>query len=171
MKRFYSSEIEDQMRHFFESLPERKRRDYAVIEANRIGFGGASYISEVLGISRRTIYNGKKSQAKERYLPEGKQRRAGGGRKKTSDSEFKYMLIRFIDNHKAGSPTDPDIYWISLEPVNWLVCSPNNIKYLSAMELSNACSRSWATATASRVKYWQRAYFLNVMNSLKLFYL
>ena len=24
------------------------------------------------------------------------------------------MLISFLDTHKAGSPTDPDVYWVSL---------------------------------------------------------
>jgi biotin operon repressor len=34
------------------------RRRYAAIEAQKIGFGGVPYISQVLGISRQTIYTG-----------------------------------------------------------------------------------------------------------------
>ena len=83
MKRFYTMDIEYQMRHFFESLLGRKRREYAVIEANKLGCGGSVYISGLLGIDRKTIYNGRKSQADfEEALPESRQRRAGGGRKK-----------------------------------------------------------------------------------------
>jgi transposase len=37
------------------------------------------------------------------------------GEKKTSDgSDLRQKLIAFIDMHKAGSPTNADIYWISL---------------------------------------------------------
>ena len=83
MKRFYSLDIEYQMRHFFEGLPERKRREYAVIDATKLGYGGSSYISGLLEIDRKTIYNGRKSQADfDEALPAGRQRRAGGGRKK-----------------------------------------------------------------------------------------
>ena len=83
MKRFYSLDIEYQMRHFFEGLPERKRREYAVIEANKLGHGGSIYISGLLGIDRKTIYHGRKSQADfDEVLPQGRQRRVGGGRKK-----------------------------------------------------------------------------------------
>jgi hypothetical protein len=36
--------------------------------------------------------------------------------KKTSDHNFKQLLINFICKYRAGSPTDPDVYWISHEP-------------------------------------------------------
>ena len=50
------------MCHFFERLPERKRREYAVIEANKLEYGGSIYISGLLGIDRKTIYHGRKPQ-------------------------------------------------------------------------------------------------------------
>ena len=38
--------------------------------------------------------------------------------KKTIDgSELRRMLLIFIDKRKAGSPTDPDVYWISETPM------------------------------------------------------
>jgi hypothetical protein len=39
------------------------------------------------------------------------------GEKKTSDqSETRSLLIGFIEKHKAGSPTEAGVYWISLKP-------------------------------------------------------
>jgi len=54
----FSEETEQRMRDFFRSLNERDRRRYAGLEAVRLGHGGISYISEVLGCDRKTISNG-----------------------------------------------------------------------------------------------------------------
>ena len=37
-------------------------------------------------------------------------------KKTASGSELRSQLILLIENHKAGSPTDPGVYWISLYP-------------------------------------------------------
>jgi hypothetical protein len=57
-KRFYSREIEETLRCFYNSLNEKDRRRYAGVEALKIGHGGCSYIAEVLGCSRRTVSKG-----------------------------------------------------------------------------------------------------------------
>lgn len=57
-KRFYSREIEESMRNFYNSLNEKDRRRYAGVEALKIGHGGRNYIAEVLGCSRRTVSKG-----------------------------------------------------------------------------------------------------------------
>ena len=57
-KRFYSQEIEETLRCFYNSLSEKDRRRYAGVEALKIGHGGCSYIAEVLGCSRRTVSKG-----------------------------------------------------------------------------------------------------------------
>jgi hypothetical protein len=54
----FSEETEQQMRDFFHSLNERDRRRYAGLEAGRLGHGGISYISEVLGCDRKTVSRG-----------------------------------------------------------------------------------------------------------------
>ncbi len=54
----YSQEIESKMRLFFNSLNERDRRHYAAVEAYKLGYGGISYISEVLGMDNKTIQKG-----------------------------------------------------------------------------------------------------------------
>jgi hypothetical protein len=70
----------------YSHLSERDRRHYAAIEAVKLGRGGTSYISKLLGISRTTIIEGRKEL--ELLAHSGgqvlvkRQRKAGGGRKK-----------------------------------------------------------------------------------------
>ena len=67
-------------------LSEKDRRQYAAVEAIKLGRGGFTYISKILGIDRDTVSQG----AKELLLlmedtPSTdlqRQRRPGGGRKK-----------------------------------------------------------------------------------------
>ena len=54
----FSEETEQRMRDLFESLNERDRRRYAGLEAYRLGHGGISYISEILGCDRKTVSKG-----------------------------------------------------------------------------------------------------------------
>ena len=54
----YREETEQRMRDFYRSLNERDRRRYAGLEANKLGHGGVSYISEILGCDRKTVRKG-----------------------------------------------------------------------------------------------------------------
>lgn len=54
----FSEETEQDMRDFYETLNERDRRRYAGLEAKKLGHGGISYISEILGADRKTIRRG-----------------------------------------------------------------------------------------------------------------
>ena len=54
----YNAEIESYMVLFFNSLNERDRRRYAAVEANKLGYGGITYISSVFGIDEKTINKG-----------------------------------------------------------------------------------------------------------------
>lgn len=79
----YTEEILDKMRDYLSGLPERSRRQYAALEAIKLGHGGISYMSNQLGIDRKTIQRGKKELSGQIDLvPAGRQRRIGGGRKK-----------------------------------------------------------------------------------------
>jgi len=70
----------------YSRLSEKDRRHYAALESLKLGKGGTKYISAVLGVDRGTILQGRKELTADLAggysLPEGKQRRAGGGRKK-----------------------------------------------------------------------------------------
>ena len=56
--RTFGTETERRMRNFYRSLNERDRRRYAGLEANKLGHGGISYISEILGCDRKTVSQG-----------------------------------------------------------------------------------------------------------------
>lgn len=54
----YSPTVERYMKKFYDSLNEKDRRHYAALEANKLGYGGIKYITEVLGCDRSTIESG-----------------------------------------------------------------------------------------------------------------
>jgi hypothetical protein len=69
----------------YSRLSEKDRRQYAALESLKLGRGGTSYISKVLGVNRNTIMQGRKELTElieDMPTQWGKQRRAGGGRKK-----------------------------------------------------------------------------------------
>jgi len=77
----YSTEIEEEMRAFFETLSEKDKRRYAAIEARKLGYGGQRYISSILGYTTKTIQRGQAELAANDPVPSGRIRRPGGGRK------------------------------------------------------------------------------------------
>ena len=54
----YSEETEQRMFDFYRSLNEKDRRRYAGLEAHKLGHGGISYVSEILGCDRKTVSKG-----------------------------------------------------------------------------------------------------------------
>lgn len=84
--RKYGKEIEEKMIWHFSGLNEKDKRHYAAVEALKLGYGGKRYISALFRISEFRIRSGIKELQNPRLLdeiPEGKQRRVGGGRHKT----------------------------------------------------------------------------------------
>ena len=51
----YSAKIENDMKIVFNRLNEKDKRRYAAVEVNKLGHGGKKYISELLGITPKTI--------------------------------------------------------------------------------------------------------------------
>lgn len=85
MKVGYVKEIEELMQKHYARLPEKERRRYAALEAEKLGYGGQSYLKRLLGVDYKTMRSGKKElhQLTSGALIDCKgQRRAGGGRKK-----------------------------------------------------------------------------------------
>jgi hypothetical protein len=73
------------MQLYYSRLPEKDRRQYAALESLKLGRGGITYISKVLGVDRNTIIQGRKelnTALDQPTIAQGKQRKAGGGRKK-----------------------------------------------------------------------------------------
>lgn len=81
----YTDKIKMLMQLHYSRLSEKDRRQYAAVEAIKLGHGGTTYISKVLAVDRNTIIQGKKelmALGQYQQIPEDKQRRPGGGRKK-----------------------------------------------------------------------------------------
>ena len=73
----YTSEVEVQMRSFYESLSERDRRRYAGIEASKLGRGGMEYIARVLSCDFKTVRRGLRELSDPPDLPAGQIRKKG----------------------------------------------------------------------------------------------
>ena len=85
MKVGYAKEIEELMQRHYARLPEKERRRYAALEAEKLGRGGPSYLKRLLGVDYKTIQTGKREllQLTTGELIDCKgQRSPGGGRKK-----------------------------------------------------------------------------------------
>lgn len=73
------------MQLFYSRLSEKDRRHYAAMEALKLGRGGTNYISALLSLDKASLIQGKREltiPAEFEQIPVGRQRRAGGGRKK-----------------------------------------------------------------------------------------
>ncbi len=79
----YSTNIEAEMKKVYNTLSEEDKRRYASVEAIKLGYGGQSYISKLLGCSIKTVQRG---IVELKTLPDDEEckrriRRLGGGRK------------------------------------------------------------------------------------------
>jgi len=87
----YNEEVKTLMRLHYRSLREKERRQYAAVEAIKLGYGGVTYISRLLSVDRKTIVEGKKELQALTAIPTApteRQRRPGGGRKKKDRFAF-----------------------------------------------------------------------------------
>jgi transposase len=103
------------MRSFYQGLSEKDRRRYAAIEAHKIGHGGISYMSRILGCSRQTITQGLRDLDTPDTLEQSRVRRPGGGRKLT-EKKAPTIIVAFEqilsdENEIAGNPMG-DQKWV-----------------------------------------------------------
>jgi hypothetical protein len=114
----YSEEIEQKMKAFFDTLNEKNKRQYAGIEAIKLGHGGQKYISSVLGCHSQTVMAGINEITNGTNIPEERIRKPGGGRKKIIETEenIDEVFLEILKHHTAGSPTDDEIKWTNLSP-------------------------------------------------------
>ena len=75
----YRPEVETAMRGFFDSLPEFERRQYAAVEAVKLGHGAIRYLARVFGCDEKTIRRGKREMVEPVSLPPGRSRKKGAG--------------------------------------------------------------------------------------------
>ena len=62
----YSTEIERDMKAFYDSLSEKDQRRYAALEAAKLGHGGTDYIATVLDCDPKSIRHGQHELAASR---------------------------------------------------------------------------------------------------------
>lgn len=112
----YSKDIELDMYNFYHSLSEKDRRRYAALEAQKIGYGGVSYIGRVLHCDHRTIVHGQQELASPDTLENSRIRKLGGGRKSSLDiiSGIDEAFLAVMEGSTAGSPMDDTIKWSNL---------------------------------------------------------
>lgn len=114
----YSESTESLMKRFFNSLGEKDQRRYAAIEAQKLGYGGISYVAELLGCSRTIIHEGLTEleglTAESGY--ERRQRQRGGGRKGYQESKqgLDEAFLQIVENHTAGDPMAAEVKWTNM---------------------------------------------------------
>lgn len=114
----YSEAIEQQMVKFYRTLSEKDRRRYAAVEAQKLGRGGITYVSKVLGCAHSTIASGIQELS---MLPEdsgydSRIRRPGGGRKPYEETVpgIDEAFLSVIENNTAGDPMQVGVRWTNL---------------------------------------------------------
>jgi hypothetical protein len=95
-------------------LNEQSRRRFVALEAQALGRGGVSLISEISGLARSTIYRGLSDIRGKVLAPPGRIRKAGGGRKKktTEDPTLVADLKSLVAPVTRGDPMRP-LLWTS----------------------------------------------------------
>jgi Rhodopirellula transposase DDE domain len=113
----YSNAIEQQMQRLYQSLSQKDRRRYAALEAAKLGWGGISYMSALLGCSYPSIRLGLCELDDEVALSRERIRAAGGGRKTAFETieGLDEAFVKVIAEHTAGSPMDESQKWTNLK--------------------------------------------------------
>jgi hypothetical protein len=95
-------------------LNEQSRRRFVALEAQALGRGGVSLMSQISGLARSTIYNGLSDIRDNVSAPPGRIRRSGGGRKKKTaeDPTLVADLGSLVAPVTRGDPMRP-LLWTS----------------------------------------------------------
>ncbi len=112
----YSSEIEEQMKNYYQTLSEKDRRRYAAVEAIKLDYGGKGYICELFGCDYKTIAKGIEELKNKEALSQKSVRKQGGGPKETTEKHegLTEAFLNVIKEHTAGSPMDETVKWTNL---------------------------------------------------------
>jgi hypothetical protein len=89
------------MQLHYSRLSEKDRRHYAALESLKLGRGGSTYISKILGVDRKTILQGRKELTDDLlvFIPSNRQRKVGGGRKKNGSNPSDKGVTNGIDRN------------------------------------------------------------------------
>lgn len=115
----YSPDIEQLLRHYYQSLSEKDRRRFAALEATKLGHGGIRYIAQVLGGDPQTVKDGMRELQQLPDDPAGSRvRQPGGGRQKTEvkHADLIQQVQDTIKDRIAGDPMRQDVVWTDWTP-------------------------------------------------------
>lgn len=112
----YSQTIEIRMVAFYKLLSEKHKRLYAANEALKLGYGGITYIANVLHCDRNTIRRGISELKNPETIEKNKNRAKGGGRKKSIDCipGIDEKFLNVLRDYTAGDPMDEKVRWTNL---------------------------------------------------------
>jgi transposase len=113
----YTSDFEEMMRSFYDTLSEKDRRRYAAVETKRLARGGQAYIAGLLGCSEKTIQRGlTEFEGGLQDDDPDRVRREGGGRKpyEQTHPNIDEKFLEVLKDHTAGDPTDEQLKWTDL---------------------------------------------------------
>ncbi len=112
----YTFLIEIQMKTFYSLLSEKDRRLYAATEALKLGYGGISHISAVLGCDRKTINRGIQELSQPELIVKDGIGKKGGGRKSGLENipDIDVKFLQVLSDNTAGDPMDENIRWTHL---------------------------------------------------------
>jgi hypothetical protein len=106
-------EIKAKYRRLAPWLDERRRRLWAAVEADQLGFGGVSAVATATGLSRNTIRAGLRELERARRGTRGEDtervRRPGGGRKPltATNPQLVAALDALVQPYTRGDPMGP----------------------------------------------------------------
>ena len=110
------TEVIEKMRAFMPYLNEFQCRLYVASESKALGRGGKRLIEKELGISHNTINAGIAELESSKMTPPGtfpsRQRKEGGGRKKTINPAVLEQIEAFVKPHTRGEP-ESALQWVS----------------------------------------------------------
>ncbi|ETR71203.1 MAG: hypothetical protein OMM_02664 [Candidatus Magnetoglobus multicellularis str. Araruama] len=106
------------MKKFYDSLNEKDRRRYAALESMRIGHGGQTYISKILGCDRKTIRKGMKEiknfPRKVKYDSRIRIRKRRNAPPDKHQKKIDKAFLAVMENYKAGDPMKDGQLWTNL---------------------------------------------------------
>ena len=139
MSDFYSKEIEETTKYFYSNLNEKDKRHCAALLTLQLPHGGREYISSLLNIDTRTIYEGKVELENKKIVVNGI-RKEGGGRKNIYE-EYPNLDAAFLSVLKestAGDPMNSKIIWTDLtkkEIIRLLNCKEIDVSKVIVSQL------------------------------------
>ena len=103
------------MKSFYNNLNERDRRHFSTISPMPLPYGGKKYISSLLKIDTRTIYEGKIEIENDQVVKDGI-RNKGAGRKplEATEPNIDEVFLNVLKDHTAGDPMNKKIVYTDL---------------------------------------------------------